>query len=110
VRARDGLMAWMGVGNVEGVLVHAPAPRRRVDYITQRGGIVGAHLPTLHESALRVSAGDTLLLATDGIAEGFTETDVAEWPPQALAEQILRMFGRSTDDALVVVAKWRDTG
>ena len=101
---RVSSMTWFGVGNVEGVLLHAEGPRR--DTVTLRGGIVGYQLPALRPSALPVSPGDTLIMATDGIRAGFVTDLTGEGSPQEIAQSILDRYGRGSDDALVVVARY----
>ena len=105
----DG-MTWAGVGNVEGRLLYADGSGRfarvRGSLVT-RGGIVGSELPRVQAQTLPVSAGDTLIFATDGIKEGFAEELRADVTPQQLADQILARYGKSTDDALVLVARYR---
>jgi negative regulator of sigma-B (phosphoserine phosphatase) len=104
---RGGSMTWLGVGNVEGILLRGgQAPGRSREAITPRGGVVGYQLPALRPAALAVAPGDTLVLATDGIRSGFVADLEAEQSPQALAESILRGHARGTDDALVVVARY----
>jgi len=89
----DGSMTWLGVGNVEGVLLYADAGGRRGrERLVTRGGIVGS--------------GDTLILATDGVHSGFADDLTVDAPPQQLADQILTRCGKSTDDALVLVARY----
>jgi phosphoserine phosphatase RsbX len=102
-------MTWVGVGNVEGLLLYgdgvAGSGSKRASLVT-RGGIVGSELPRLHPVALPVAAGDTLIFATDGIREGFGEGLAPEATPQQLADQILARHGKGTDDALVLVARY----
>ena len=103
----DGSMTWLGVGNVEGVLLYADAGERRGrERLVTRGGIVGSELPPLRAEVLAVAPGDTLILATDGIQSGFADDLAVEAPPQQLADQILARSGKSTDDALVLVARY----
>lgn len=97
-------LEWFGVGNVEGVLRHAPASRYA--YITQRGGIVGAKLPPLNPTSIALHDKDLLVFATDGIRDGFTESLNLELAPQALSARILNEFAKPNDDALVLVARW----
>jgi negative regulator of sigma-B (phosphoserine phosphatase) len=59
---------------------------------------------SLCTSVLPIRQGDTLVLATDGIRDGFTEGLFLRDPPQQIADHILARFGRDTDDALVLVA------
>ncbi|HMH83340.1 MAG TPA: hypothetical protein VK531_10750, partial [Gemmatimonadales bacterium] len=54
-----------------------------------------------------VAAGDTLIFATDGIKEGFAEQLPADATPQQQADHILTRHGKGTDDALVLVARYR---
>ncbi len=103
----DGSMTWLGVGNVEGVLLYADAGERRGrERLVTRGGIVGSELPPLRAEVLAVAPGDTLILATDGIQSGFADDLAVEAPPQQLADQILTRSGKRTDDALVLVARY----
>ena len=103
----DGSMTWLGVGNVEGVLLYADAGGRRGrERLVTRGGIVGSELPPLRAEVLAVAPGDTLVLATDGIQSGFADDLAVEAPPQQLADQILTRSGKRTDDALVLVARY----
>jgi phosphoserine phosphatase RsbX len=104
-------MTWLGVGNVEGVLQHADWSDRsaRVDLIT-RGGIVGHELPPVQAAVVPVSPGDTLVLATDGVRNEFAADISLREPPQKQADQILGRFGRGTDDALVLVARYLGRG
>ena len=103
----DGSMTWLGVGNVEGVLLYADSGRRRGrERLVTRGGIVGSELPPLRAEVLAVAPGDTLILATDGIRSGFADDLAIDAPPQQLADQILARSGKSTDDALVLVARY----
>lgn len=106
VNWRERSLTWLGVGNVEGVLYGDGATRRGRASLVTRGGIVGSELPRLHPETLRVALGDTLILATDGIREGFAEGLPSEATPQQLADHILARHGKGTDDALVLVARF----
>ena len=105
----DRSMTWLGVGNVEGLLLYGDGTTRsgspRANLVT-RGGIVGSELPRLHPVVLPIAPGDTLFFATDGIREGFIEGLPPEAAPQQLADQILARYGKGTDDALVLVARY----
>src|SRR5712691_10389877 len=105
----DRSMTWLGVGNVEGLLIYgdgaAQSGSPRMSLVT-RGGIVGSELPRLHPVVLPVASGDTLIFATDGIREGFADGLSPDAAPQHLADQILARHGKGTDDALVLVARY----
>jgi phosphoserine phosphatase RsbX len=107
---RQNALTWAGVGNVECLLFHAnaatPANPTRASLVT-RGGIVGSELPQIRAQVVPLAAGDVLIFATDGIREGFSDGLQFEAPPQQLAEHILSQHGKGTDDALVLVARYR---
>jgi phosphoserine phosphatase RsbX len=98
-------LTWLGVGNVEGVLLHADPkiPRER---LLLRGGVVGYRLPTLRTASLPISRGDTLIFATDGIRSSFLDKLPLNQKPQQIADFILAEHNRQTDDALVLVVRY----
>ena len=99
-----GTLQWTGVGNVEGILVRAdPQARPSQEHIPLRGGVLGFRLPALHTASVPLRAGDSVVLATDGIAPDFSVPPFGH--PQQIAEQILSKYRRGDDDALVVVAR-----
>ncbi|HEX4600987.1 MAG TPA: SpoIIE family protein phosphatase [Gemmatimonadales bacterium] len=103
----DGAMTWVGVGNVEGVLLYTdPGARQAHTTLVTRGGIVGGELPKLHAEVISISPGDTLIFATDGIKAAFADGLPVELAPQELAELILARHSKGTDDALVLVARY----
>src|SRR2546427_4922358 len=94
--AVDETMTWLGVGNVEGVLLRAQttaSPGREL--LLLRGGVVGVHLPALAAAIVPITRGDTLVFATDGVRSDFLHEILPHRdPPQALADRILPRFGR----------------
>jgi phosphoserine phosphatase RsbX len=106
IRHRDLVMSSLAVGNVEAVVVrNGPAGASSHESVVQRGGVVGFKLPRLQASTTRLSPGDTLILATDGIRPGFIQGIAVHEPIQRSAERILQDFRRMNDDALVLVAR-----
>jgi phosphoserine phosphatase RsbX len=102
----DSTVTWLGVGNVEGVLLHRDAyGTLSQEVLPLRGGVVGDQLPPLMASIVPVSRGDTLIFATDGIRLGFADGLKAD-SAQATADAVLARFARGTDDALVLVARY----
>jgi hypothetical protein len=100
-------MTWLGVGNVEGVLLRADAravPMR--EQLLLRGGVVGYQLPQLSAWVLPLCVGDTLIFATDGIRAEFTNVVDGAGSAGALADRILAGYAKGTDDALVIVARY----
>lgn len=105
-----GTMCWAGVGNVEGTLLRAhPGDGRPRESVMLVGGVPGHQLPALRPYELGVSPGDTLILATDGIRGGYLDLVAASDPPQRIADHLLAEYGKGTDDALVLVARYLGT-
>jgi negative regulator of sigma-B (phosphoserine phosphatase) len=106
LNAGDATISWLGVGNVDGYVIRADRTTRpRREAIVPRGGVVGYQLPTLRPATIAVQPGDTLVLATDGIVSGFIEGTLLG-SPQQVADHILFRYGKTTDDALVLVARY----
>ena len=103
--SHDRSMCWIGVGNIEGVLLRRSRVRSH-EALVARGGVVGYTFPAVRGHQLSVDPGDTLIFSTDGIRSGFTTDLVTEHPPQEIAESILARFSTGTDDAHVVVARY----
>jgi hypothetical protein len=101
-------MSWLGVGNVDASLIRSgPGPRIVRESLILRGGVVGYRLPMLRPSVILVGRGDTLVLATDGIESYSLDEQRMTGPPRRVAEDILAGFAKQTDDALVLVARYR---
>jgi len=101
-------MTWLGVGNVEGILLfNGRAARPARSTLIAPGGIVGSELPRLQAQLVPLAPGDTLIFASDGIKAGFADEPVDDASPQQLADRILTRFCKGTDDALVLVARYR---
>jgi hypothetical protein len=108
---KHGLMTWLGVGNVQGVLVRKGSARGVVqETLLLRGGVVGSQLPGLQASVLPVARGDMLVFVTDGIRGDFSHDVSSLEAPQRLADRILERHSKGTDDALVVVVKLAGIG
>lgn len=108
-----GKMSWLGVGNVEGVLLRAngqkPEARNpKRESLLLRGGVLGYHLPSLRETDVSLSPGDTLVFATDGLRSSFSKGLTLEGTAQEMADRIFAKHSRETDDALVLVARYVD--
>jgi phosphoserine phosphatase RsbX len=105
--ARESTMAWVGVGNVEGVLLRRPGTLRAGrESLLLRGGLVGTQVPTLTAAVIPVKWGDILILASDGIRREFAGDVIVTDPPQKIADRILAEHGKTTDDALVLVSRY----
>ncbi len=112
---RDNSMTWVGVGNVEGLLQRGDANGQSPhESLPLRGGVLGYQLPPLRAFVIPVARGDLLIFATDGIRSDFARDSSPSDPlrrhpqdgPQHLANRVLAQYGKSTDDALVLVVRY----
>lgn len=103
----SGIMTWLGVGNVEGIVVRADMttvpPRER---LVIRNGVVGYSMPSLHASTVPMRPGDILIFVTDGIHANFAEDLRPLGSAQQIANHVLAMSAKRTDDALVLVVRY----
>jgi len=101
-----GMMTWIGVGNVQGVLMHANAKNGSPkETLLLRAGVVGSRLPPLQATVIPVAKDDTLFFVTDGVSGDFTESLSILGNPQRAADRILERYRIGNDDALVLVAR-----
>lgn len=101
-----GMMTWLGVGNVQGVLMRSGAQKGSVqEMLLLRGGVVGSQLPALQAAVLPIAKGDSLVFVTDGVRGEFAEGLSVRESPQRAADKILKQHGRGNDDALVLVVR-----
>lgn len=112
VNRADAYMHWLGVGNVAASLVRsAPGDPAVAAYATLRGGVVGHQLPVaLRAEVIALQPGDLLLFGTDGLAAGFDHRPDLAAPAPALAEDIMTRCATGTDDALILVGRYRGPG
>lgn len=100
------MMTWLGVGNVQGVLLRAGHRERRIqEALLLRAGVVGCQLPALQAAVLPIARGDTLVFVTDGIRGDFAEDFSTLENPQRAADRILARYRTGNDDALVLVVR-----
>lgn len=105
-----GRLDWLGVGNVEGVLVHSGQEgdgNSSRQWLPLRSGVVGmhrAHRPVVASCPL--DPGDVIVLATDGLRSGFADDVQPSSSPAVLADRLLSRHARDTDDATVLVARF----
>lgn len=96
-------LTYAGVGNVEARLWQPPEQQRPIAY----RGIVGVALPTLRSFELELRPDWMLMLHTDGVTSRFDLQELAPLiggDPDVLASEVLRRWGRQTDDATVLIA------
>ena len=99
-------VTWIGVGNVEGILLkNGDGKRPERERLVLRRGVVGDRLPALQVSLVAVPRQGLLVFATDGIGDGFEQGLETRAAPQSQADGILARYSRDADDALVLVAR-----
>jgi phosphoserine phosphatase RsbX len=104
----SGRMDWVGVGNVDGLVVRADDVRPRTLGVFLCRGVLGYRLPPLHVSApVQLAPGDSIVIATDGVRGDLTDTVRQEVPVERSAEAILSRCAIDDDDALVFVGRYR---
>lgn len=102
------IITWASVGNVDVVLYRSAMENYHArESVLMRSGVVGQRLPSIRPVSLRIKRDDTLIFVTDGISSVFQDRVKPTLPPQILADEILTNHGKATDDALVLVGRWR---
>ena len=105
---REGRLYWTGVGNVEGRLVRAAGgPNAPTEGALTKGGVVGYNLPSVRVTSTDLEDGDVMVLVTDGIHSGFARAIAAGGAAQEIADRILAQHAKGSDDALVIVVRYR---
>ena len=97
---RAGQMSFAGIGNIEGRIISGD----KQHYLLSLGGIVGhvMRTPRIFEHAF--SGGDILALYSDGIRSSWQyQYDNWEQHPQKIAEEVLDLHSRDTDDATILI-------
>lgn len=106
-----GELRWMGVGNVEGVVVRRDEDARPRNHgVFLRSGVLGRELPSLRQpEPLQLQDGDRIAFATDGVRVDLAEALQRDLAVDRLAEQIVADHATPADDAVVLVARYRST-
>jgi len=99
-------VSWAGVGNVDARLVHS-GPDLREDVALVFGGVLGYRMPNVRAATMPLERGDVLVMITDGIEAAISPALSGGGAAQTLADRIFAMHGKGSDDALVVVIRYR---
>ena len=108
VDVRADALTWIGVGDVRAVF-HRAEPRgpAKVEVLFTHNGVVGRSLPPLRPVMRSLMVGDTVILATDGLRGGFMPEPRGNESPDRIANELLERYAVASDDALVLVARYR---
>lgn len=107
IDAQANQMNWVGVGNVQCVvLTRRPGGTAVENSLLLRAGVVGVRLPSMKAEVQSINRGDTIVFATDGVKLGFDRGLASTLSPQSAADQILAEYSDASDDALVLVGRY----
>ena len=100
-------LTWLGVGNVGGVLLRADLANRpsRITLVPN-AGFIGAEATRPTTRSVPLALGDTVILFSDGIKDGFADSLVLSNTPQEIADFVITRHLKGNDDALVLVARY----
>jgi negative regulator of sigma-B (phosphoserine phosphatase) len=103
---REGVLSWVGVGNVEAVLLRGSSSETpaRIEHLLLVGGIVGQKLPRLQIRSVVVAPGDLLAAASDGLRPDFGSRIDRNASPSESSRAILEE-SEVVDDSLVWVGR-----
>lgn len=105
IPASLGTLTWLGIGNIQGRVVRANDEERGVSMMLS-AGIAGDRWPRLHPARVQIGRGDLLLLATDGLRDGFADSLDRSGSVDDIAHRLLDEYHRPQDDSLVLVARY----
>lgn len=101
-------LSWLSVGNVEGVLMNKnDQNEQQITQLVLRSGVVGYKLPALQVSVEKISAGDRLFFATDGVTHDFTESLSYNRPMKETVKYAVKNYFKETDDSLILAVQLR---
>ena len=103
---RRNALTWLGIGNVAAVLIRGGASEER-HVLVPRGGLVGHRITNLASETLPIVSGDTLVIATDGVRWSAHDGPVGAGAADQMAHDLLDAYAVATDDAMVMVARYR---
>ena len=100
-------LTWLGIGNVGGILLRADSGSRpdRITLVAS-AGFIGGELPHPTTRSVPLALGDTMVLFSDGVKDGFSDSIVLANSPQEIADTVIARHTKGNDDALVLVARY----
>jgi len=110
IETGESSITWLGVGSVQGVLLHAAGGTAETrESLCVGRGLVGYRLTRLMPMTQPFRRGDLLLMATDGLTKDFGEAAITRSSAQDVADRVMERYATGLDDALVLAA-WRLRG
>jgi phosphoserine phosphatase RsbX len=103
-----GAMSWAGIGDVDGILIRPVTNERR--WMPHRNGVLGMASDLVRKLRLSVepvASGDLIMFATDGVSRRHAPMLDRTRDPQSIAEDLLVMNAKGTDDASVLAVRIR---
>lgn len=100
-------LTWLGVGNIVGILLRADSGSRpaRITLVPS-AGFIGGDPPHPTTRSVPLALGDTVLLFSDGIKEGFADSVVVTNTPKEIVDSAISRHTKGNDDALILVARY----
>ena len=100
-------MTWLGVGNVGGILLRADSGSKPARItLVQSAGFIGGETPHPTTRSVPLALGDTVMLFSDGIKDGFADSVVLSNTPKEIADAVIGRHTKGNDDALILVARY----
>jgi phosphoserine phosphatase RsbX len=104
VPANESLLHYLGVGNVQAVVVRGDNRAVR-EWLLIRSGVVGSGVGRLEARTLPILPGDVVVLATDGIHAAYATAINPLEDIDRIAQAVLDTHATGKDDALVLAAR-----
>jgi serine phosphatase RsbU (regulator of sigma subunit) len=104
VRTNEELLRYLGVGNVQAVVVRGDHRAAR-EWLLIRSGMLGSGLGPFESRTLPVRPGDVVVLATDGVHAAYASAIDPLQTVDRIAQAVLDTHATGKDDALVLAAR-----
>lgn len=104
VRTNEPLIRYLGVGNVQAVVVRGDNRAKR-EWLLIRSGVLGNGIGPLEARTLPVLPGDVVVLATDGVHAAYASSIDPLQTVDRIARAVLDTHATGKDDALVLAAR-----
>ena len=104
MRPHEQLVRYLGVGNVQAVVVRGDNRAKR-EWLLIRSGVLGSGLGPLEARTLPVLPGDVVVLATDGVHAAYASSIDPLQTVERIARTVLDTHATGKDDALVLAAR-----